>query len=568
MTQNQLPPADELVAPPRELDALVVGAGFAGMYAVHHLRGLGFTVHAVEAADGVGGTWFWNRYPGARCDIPSVEYSYSFDEDLQQDWVWSQRYPSQPEMLAYANHVADRFELRPHITFGTRVQRAEWDEQVERWRVRTDRDDDIVARFLIMATGCLSVPRVPEIDGVEEFTGNVLHTGTWPPEGVDVSGQRVGVIGTGASGIQCIPYLAEQAEQLTVFQRTAQFSVSGANSALDPHELAEVKAHYREHRERARRSFGGTMLRANHDSALEVSEQERIAQFEKAWTEGGFAFLASFRDITTDERANDLAAEFVREKIRGMVDDPQVADLLCPSDHPLGTKRICIDSGYYTAFNRDNVTLVDIRRDPIERITPDGIKVGERVYELDTIVFATGFDAMTGAVLRVDIRGRGGAPLREAWRSGPRAYLGLAVSGFPNLFTITGPGSPSVLSNVIAAGEQHVEWVGGLLEWMRARGATTVEADPVAETAWVDHVREVAEQTLYPVADSWYVGANIPGKPRVFMPYVGGVGQYRRKCEQVAAHDYEGFRFDVRRTAADIAGAGPLAATPEQRDAP
>jgi cyclohexanone monooxygenase len=523
------------------LDAVVVGAGFAGMYAVHHLSELGFRVLGFEAGNDVGGTWYWNRYPGARCDIPSVEYSYSWSEDLQQEWVWTKRYPDQQEMLRYARHVADRFGLRRHFVFGTRVISAHYQDDTGDWRVTTDRDHDVRARYCIMATGCLSVPRIPELVGLDDFRGRVLHTAAWPDEGVDVAGQRVGVIGTGASGIQVIPPLAKQAAHLTVFQRTAQFSVSGSNRPLDPEELRAIKANYQENREYARRSFGGTMLRANKQSALEVSEAERTEQFERAWSHGGFAFLASFRDITTDERANHHAAEFVRHKIRSIVHDPDTAAMLLPTDHPLGTKRICVDDGYYATFNRPNVSLVDLRRTPLVTVTTDGVRTSERDYRLETLVLATGFDAMTGALLSIDIRGRNGQSLRQAWQDGPCTYLGLAISGFPNLFTVTGPGSPSVLSNVIAAGEQHVEWIGRLLTSMRDRGLSVVEADQAAQDAWTEHVNQVAAGTLYPRADSWYVGANVPGKPRIFMPYVGGVGNYRRRCDQVADNGYQGF---------------------------
>lgn len=522
-------------------DVVVVGAGFSGMYAVHHLLSLGFTVQGLEAGDDVGGTWYWNRYPGARCDIPSLEYSYSFSEELQQEWVWTQRYPTQPEMRAYADHVADRFDLRRHFRFATTVRAARLDETTLRWEVTTDAGPTLIATYLVMATGCLSVPRIPVIPGIGDFTGRLVHTGRWPEDGVDVSGQRVAVIGTGASGIQVVPLLAEAAATLTVFQRTAAFSVSGANSVLSPEQIADVKAHYAEYRERSRRSFGGTMLRADPRSALEVTEGERTMAFERAWADGGFAFLAAFRDITTDLAANRYAAEFVRGKIRQLVVDPEVAERLTPTDHPLGTKRICIDSGYYSTFNRPNVELVDLRRTPITAVTAGSVSTSAAEYPVDTLVLATGFDAMTGALLAMDIRGRSGRRLADHWKDGPRAYLGLAVSGFPNLFTVTGPGSPSVLSNVIAAGEQHVEWIGRSLTYMRDRALAGIEARPDAEADWVEHVNDVASRTLYPLADSWYVGANIPGKPRVFMPYVGGVGAYRRRCDEVEAQGYAGF---------------------------
>ncbi|SHN18535.1 flavin-containing monooxygenase [Cryptosporangium aurantiacum] len=521
------------------VDVVVVGAGFAGLYAVHRLRELGFSVRAFEAGGDVGGTWYWNRYPGARCDIESLEYSYSFSPALQQEWVWSRRYPEQPEMLRYAQHVADRFALREAITFGTRVTSAEFD--TDHWAIRTDAGHQIQTRFCVLATGCLSAAQIPEIAGRESFAGATYHTARWPQEGVDFAGQRVAVIGTGASGIQAVPLIAEQADHLTVFQRTANFSVAGSNEPLPRDEMRERQAHYAEFRERARRSFGGVLLRQNRVSALAVSEVERAAEFASRWGTGGFSFMAAFDDLIFDPAANEHAAEFVRQKIRDIVTDPATADLLTPRDHPIGTKRICVDSGYYATFNRNNVTLVDLRATPIERLTPGGLRVGGQEYAVDSIVFATGFDAMTGAVLRMDIRGRDARTIQEKWSGGPTTYLGLAVAGFPNLFLIAGPGSPSVISNAFLSIEQHVDWIGDCLVMMRDQGLATIEAEPEAEAAWVDHVNEVADRTLYVKADSWYLGANVPGKPRMFMPYIGGVSRYRKRCDAVAATDYEGF---------------------------
>ena len=537
----------------RDLDVVVVGAGFGGMYALHHLRELGFGVRVFERGSDVGGTWYWNRYPGARCDVESVEYSYSFSPELQQEWTWSQRYPTQPEMLAYAEHVADRFDLRRDITFDTSVTSAAYDEQHDLWLVQTDRGERVAARFLVLATGVLSAARVPEFPGLARFHGETHHTSRWPAEGVDVTGKRVGVIGTGSSGIQVVPHLAAQAAHLTVFQRTANYSISAVNEPLTPEQVLQVREQYPALREKARRSFTGTTVPIHRQSALAVTEDERRAQFEARWQLGGFAFLGSFDDIMSDLDANGLAAAFVRDKIRAIVRDPAVADLLVPTDHPIGSKRICVDTDYFATFNRPDVTLVSVRDRPIEEITETGLRVGGDHHELDVLVFATGFDAMTGSFVRVDVRGRGGLTLADKWAAGARTYLGLQVAGFPNLFTMTGPGSPAVLSNMFLAIEQHVDWIGRLLVHLRRHGLDVVEATAEAEDAWTAHVDEVADRTLYKQARSWYLGSNVPGKPRVFLPYAGGVGRYRKTCDAVAADGYRGFilgRSDDRSAAA------------------
>ena len=457
-------------APPaRELDAVIVGAGFAGLYALHRLRGLGFSARVFEAGKGVGGTWYWNRYPGARCDVESMDYSYSFSDDLQQEWQWTERYASQPEILTYINHVADRFDLRRDIQLETRVTTAVFDETRNRWEVRTDRGDHVSARYCIMATGCLSDAQVPDFTGLETFAGRWYHTGKWPHEGVDFTGQRVGVIGTGSSAIQSIPIIARQAAHLFVFQRTPNFSVPARNVPMAPEYQARWKASYAEHRREARESRVGFVVERNDTSALEVPDEVRRREYEQRWNRGGLGFNATFVDLLTSQEANDTAAEFFREKIRGLVRDPALAELLTPRDYPLGTKRLCVDTSYYETFNRDNVTLVDVRRAPIEVITPEGLRTRERAYALDSLVFATGFDAMTGALLNIDIRGRGGLRLQEKWAEGPRTYLGLSIAGFPNLFAITGPGSPSVLSNMIVSIEQHVDWIADCLAYLRAR---------------------------------------------------------------------------------------------------
>lgn len=532
-----------------DFDAIVVGAGFAGVYMVHKLRESGRRVRAFEAGSGVGGTWFWNRYPGARCDVESMEYSYGFSEALEQEWEWSERYAPQPEILRYIEHVVDRFELAADIQLETRVISAHYSEAEQgsgSWVVETDDGKTLRADFLIMATGNLSSTNMPDIPGLDLFEGDLHHTSRWPAEGVDFSGKRVGVVGTGSSGVQSIPILAEEAEHLTVFQRTANFSVPARNEPLAPEAQARTKRHYRRIRSINRKkaaAFGYNWGRG-HGMTFESSEADRRAAYEKYWELGGLSFISVFADLLLDERANEEAADFVREKIRDVVEDPEIASILCP-DHVLGCKRPCADTGYFETFNRPDVELVDIRETPIERITPSGLVVGGRHFDLDGLVFATGFDAMTGALHAIDIRGRSGLSLVEKWRAGPITYLGLGSAGFPNLFTITGPGSPSVLVNMVTAIEQHVDWIAGCLDFMADRGLATIEATPESERAWVDHVNAVADETLYPTCNSWYLGANVPGKPRVFMPHVG-FPAYEAKCNEVAANDYEGFTFTSR----------------------
>ncbi|MEO6029790.1 MAG: NAD(P)/FAD-dependent oxidoreductase [Candidatus Binatia bacterium] len=523
----------------RAFDAVVVGAGFAGLCMLHRLRGIGLTVRVFEAGTGVGGTWFWNRYPGARCDVESLEYSYQFSDELQQEWEWTERYASQPEILRYLNHVADRFDLRRDITLQTRVASATFDEAANGWTVRTDAGDEVSARFFIMATGCLSSTNTPAIPGRETFAGPMLHTGRWPHEPVDFTGKRVAVIGTGSSAIQAIPLIAEQAAHLTVFQRTANFSVPAQNRPLTSEQQRAVKRDYADLRSRGAQMAFGFDTRSSELSALAVSEAERQAEYEDRWAQGGLPFLGSYADMLFDRAANATAADFIRGKIRALVGDPVVAEALTPKGI-VGCKRLCSDTEYFATFNRPNVSLVDLAASPIQAITERGVQTATAFHEVDGIVFATGFDAMTGPLLRVDIRGRGGRTLREKWAEGPRTYLGLASAGFPNFFIITGPGSPSVLSNMVPSIEQHANWIAACVAWMDARGLRRIEASPEAEDAWVAHVNEVADGTLYPSCNSWYLGSNIPGKPRVFMPYLG-FPAYVQKCDQVAAGGYEGF---------------------------
>ena len=523
-------------------DVVVVGAGFAGMYMLHRLRGQGMTARVYEQGSGVGGTWYWNRYPGARCDVESMQYSYSFSDELQQEWDWSERYAPQPEILKYANHVADRFDLRRDIQFDTRVERAEFDEGTNLWSVTVSDGKTVTARYVVLATGCLSNARKPDIKGLDRFRGKVYHTGNWPHEPVDFTGLRVGVIGTGSSSIQSVPVIAEQARHVTVFQRTANFSIPARNARLTEEERQAFRARYPEIRRFAREEArNGIYTELPDRGALDDGDNERRAKYESRWQRGGLTFLSVYNNLALDQAANDTAANFVREKITEIVKDPETAKRLQPNDHPIGSKRICIDTDYYAAFNRPNVTLADIRSNPIEEITENAVRVGGKDYEIDALVLATGFDAMTGSVAKIDIRGRDGRTLNQKWAEGPRTYLGLMSAGFPNLFVITGPGSPSVLSNMIVSIEQHVDWIADCLGYMRERGLDTMEAQMDAEDKWVAHVNEVAYATLYPQANSWYMGANIPGKPRIFMPYIGGVGPYRKICNDVAAKGYEGF---------------------------
>jgi cation diffusion facilitator CzcD-associated flavoprotein CzcO len=527
------------------LDAVVIGAGFAGLYALYKLRDvLGMRVRVYETGDGVGGTWYWNRYPGARCDSESFYYCFSFSEELAQEWEWSGRYPEQPEIERYLNHVADRFDLRRDIRLSTRVVDARFDDAANLWEVETERGERVTARFLISAVGCLSAAHVPAIPGLESFAGELYYTAKWPRERVSFAGKRVGLIGTGSSGIQAAPVIAAEAAHLTVFQRTPNFSVPARHMAFPPERQAEIKRNYAAIFERTRTSPAGFPYFPIERKTTDVSPEEREAIFEDLWEQGGFRFLwGGFSDLLIETTANELASEFIRCKIREIVKDPATAERLCPRDHPYGAKRPPIDTDYYVTFNRPNVTLVDVRSAPIEEITPRGLRTAEAEFPLDVLVFATGFDAMTGSLLRIEIRGSGGRRLADAWAAGPRTLLGLQIAGFPNLFTITGPGSPSVLVNMPVAIEHHVDWIADCIEHMRRHGKTRVEATEAAQDAWVEHVAEVAKFSLFSRANTWYTGANIPGKPRVVMPYTGGQPLYRERCEAVVRAGYEGFEF-------------------------
>jgi cyclohexanone monooxygenase len=530
------------------VDAVVVGTGFGGLYALYCLRQMGFSAVAFEAGDGVGGTWYWNRYPGARCDVESLQYSYSFSPELDQEWTWSEKYAPQPEILAYANHVADRFDLRRDIRFSTRVTAATFDERTARWVVETERldgsgGDKVEARFCLMAVGCLSSANKPPFEGMADFKGPIWHTGEWPKEGVDFTGLRVGVIGTGSSAIQSIPLIAEQAKALTVFQRTPNYSVPAWNAPLDPEHVAKVKADYPALRAKARARPTGFYFPFNAKPALEATPEERRRQYEEFWAAGGLPFLGAYGDLLFNKQANDTIADFAREKIRGIVKDPATAELLCP-DNVFGCKRLCVDTGYFDAYNKPHVKLVDVARTPIERFTAEGVVVAGTLHPLDAVVCATGFAAMTGSYEKIRITGRGGLTLAEKWRAGPRTYLGVASAGFPNLFMITGPGSPSVLASMIQAIEQHVDWMVDLMAHMRDTGATSFEPTVEHEDQWVAHVNEVSQVSLRSTCSSWYVGANVPGRPRVFMPYIGGFPVYVQKCNEVMDTGYDGFVLD------------------------
>ncbi|WAX58358.1 NAD(P)/FAD-dependent oxidoreductase [Jatrophihabitans cynanchi] len=528
-----------------DVDVVVVGAGFGGMYALHRMRELGLSVAGFEAGDDVGGTWFWNRYPGARCDVESVDYSYSFSAELEQEWVWTERYPAQPEILRYLNHVADRFDLRRDFRFGTRVMAAHYDEQDRRWAVSTDSGQHVSAALCIFAIGNLSTLYVPDLPGLDAFEGRILHTARWPADGVEFADRRVGVIGTGSTGIQAIPAIARGAGHVTVFQRTPNYSIPAVNRPLTSAQLAAIRADYPARRELNRRSRSGIHVDRGSQSALTASPAERADEYARRWAMGGGAnFLAAFADLYTDLDANETAAEFVRGQIRQTVRDPDLAERLTPKGYPIGSKRICVDIDYFETFNRDNVSLVDIRESPIRSVTAHGICTEDGEYRLDDLVFATGFDAITGPLFAIDICGEQGRALSESWADAPHTYLGLMTTGFPNLFLVTGPGSPSVLSNVVVSIEHHVELIVGILESMKARGYGTVQPTAEAEADWTDHVDALAQQTLYPRANSWYMGANIPGKPRRFTLYAGGVDAYQAECERIVAAGYPGFTFE------------------------
>ena len=526
------------------VDAVVVGAGFSGLYMSHRLRELGLSVQVFEKAPDVGGTWYWNRYPGARCDSESHIYCYSFSEEIRDQWEWSERYPEQPEILEYLRFAADNLDLREQISFETAVESATFDEDAGMWAVETDDGEAVTSRFFISAVGCLSEPYVPNFDNRDAFEGESYHTARWPQDGVDFEGKHVGVIGTGSTGIQLTPEVADRAEHLTVFQRTPNYAVPARNRPLEDEEWAEIKANYDDIWEDARFSWLGMPFEMKHATTAGLSDEEVRDALEERWQEGGFRFLHTFEDTLFNDDTNEIVSEFLREKIRAQVDDAETAEKLVPTDHPYGSKRPPMDyGGYYEMFNREHVTLADVKENPIEEFTPDGIRTTKREYDLDTVIFATGFDAMTGALLAMDIEGRDGHRLEEEWEGGPRTYLGLGVDGFPNLFTITGPQSPSVLSNMPVSIEQHVDWIAACIEYMHSEGYEYIEPQSAAAERWVSQTNMLANEMLFSEAESWYRGANVPDKPRVFTPFPGGVETYRRECERVVENGYEGFDF-------------------------
>ena len=534
-----------------EVDAVIVGAGFSGLYMLHRLRELGFTTRLFDAADGVGGTWYWNRYPGARCDSESHYYCYSFSDEIRKEWKWSCRYPAQPELLAYLNFVADRLDLRKDIDFGTRVAAGNYDEEAHRWVVETDQGETVRARFLITGVGNTSTPAKPSIPGLESFAGDVYHTALWPHEKVDFTGQKVALIGTGSSGIQSTPMIAEQADHLTVFQRTANYSVPARNHDLTDEMRRELEENYTEMRQLVLASPIGMPFEIPQKSALEVSDEERTATLDKLWEIGSFRFMfTSYHDIVVDLKANATVAGYIEAKIRDTVNDPAKADVLCEFNHPVGTKRPPIDTNYYETFNRDNVSIVSIRKNPIREATVDGLIMenGDK-HKVDSIVFATGFDTVTGTLNKLNLRGKGGVSLADKWQDGPRAYLGLCTAGFPNLFMITGPGSPGILTNFPGCIEQNVDWIADVMTHMRETNAVEIETSENTEAQWMQDITDVANTTLMTTVDSWYMNTNIPGKPRVFSAYFSGMHTYAEVCADVAANDYKGFEVRSREMA-------------------
>ena len=529
-----------------DFDVVIIGAGAAGLYALHRARGLGLSARVYEKGNGVGGTWYWNRYPGARCDVESWDYCYSFSEELEQEWEWTERFPTQPELERYFNHVADRFDLRRDIEFDTRVEQARFDQGQDRWEVTTSKGATVSARFLISAAGCLSEVNTPRIKGADTFAGQQIHTARWPKGGLDVTGMRVGVIGTGSTGVQAIPQLAKQADHLFVFQRTPQFAIPARNRPLDDDTLEELKHNYRERWALKRASQTGMGRRPSEgSSALEVDEATRSRALEDSWALGGPGFSRTFDDVMTNAESNQITSQFVRDKIKDKIDHPDVADTLLEIDHPLGARRLIVEIDYFETYNRPNVTLVDVAANPITEITPQGLRTAEGSYDLDLIVYATGFDGMTGALLAMDIQGVEGLTLRDKWANGAGAYLGLVASGFPNLFMITGPGSPAVYSNVIFSIEQHVDWITDCLAHMLDHDLDRIDSDPEAEAEWTRQVHEIAAQSIVGKTDSWWIGANIDGKPRGVTFYLGGTHTYRAICDEIAANGYEGFVFQT-----------------------
>ena len=528
----------------KQVDAVVVGAGFAGMYALYKLREQGLRVQVYEAGTGVGGTWYWNRYPGARVDSQAYIYQYWFSKDLLNEWDWSERFPAQEETERYLNHVADRFDLRKDIQFETRVTAATYDEKAKRWLVSTDDGQTVSAQYFMMGTGGLSVPMLPALPGIERFQGRIVHTAQWPREGVDLKGKRVGIIGTGATGIQVIQTIAGEVGHLTVFQRTPNYTIPMRNPKYDDAARAELRAQYPMLKERVQRTFAGFDYDFEDRSFFDVAPEERQRILQRLWDDGSLNFwIGGFREVFFDEQVNAEFSEFVRQRIRERVKDPKVADKLVPQDYGFGTRRVPLETKYYEAFNRDNVLLVDTKATPIEEVTAQGIRTSEGLHEIDILICATGFDAGTGALTKVDIRGRDGLLLRDAWaQDGVRTTMGLQVHGYPNLFMTMAPFSPAAaFCNVPTCLQQQVDWISDCIAFVRRQGRQSIEPSAEAEAKWVAHHDEVANMTLVPKTNSWYMGSNIKGKPRRLLAYAGGVGTYRAKCDEVKASGYEGF---------------------------
>ena len=529
--------------PPLDYDVIIIGAGFAGLRALYILRKEGFRVTVLEASDEVGGVWNYNRYPGARCDVESYDYSYGFSQELEQEWRWTERYARQPEILDYIRFVTKKFDLRRDIQFNARLSAARFDEESSSWTLQTAAGKKLTSRFVIMAVGQLSKTKKPDFEDEGDFQGEIYHSGEWPRHPVSFAGKRVGIIGTGSSGVQMTPVIAAEAEHLSVFQRTANYSIPACHAHISDEQDRQIKAHYQERREQARNSPSGLGFLPNKKSALDDPPEVREQVFEEAWNRLGFGFALAYYDILLNKAANDLAVEFINRKIAEQIDDPVVREKLTPKGFPFGTMRPSVDHGFYQTFNRENVELVDIKENPIVKIMPNGISTTSGDYPLDMIIYATGFDVFTGSILAPDITGRNGVTLREKWSQGPANYLGLSTHDFPNLFIMVGPGSPSLLSNVLVSTEDHADFICDLLVHMREADLIEVEASAAAEAEWVEHVNQRSRETLYPQARSYYMGDEVPGKPHVFMPYSGGVRGYRRILHKVVADDYEGFEY-------------------------
>ena len=526
-----------------ELDVIIVGAGFSGLYMLYKMRKMNLKALIIERASDAGGTWFWNRYPGARCDIESIEYSYSFSDELQQEWNWSNRYSDQSEILEYINYVVKKFNLKENIVFNTSVKSATFDENLKNWILETD-SKSYSSKFCVMATGTLSSIKQPNFDGLQNFKGDWYVTGEWPHEKLDFTSKKVAIIGTGSSAVQSIPVIAEEAKNLTVFQRSPNYTIPANNRPLTKKELSNAKSSYDQIREKAKYTRAGIGYNQFEErKLLDLSSEEIKKELNNRWKIGGQEiFTAGFTDVGVNVEANKIVADFVKSKIKEIVKDPNVAELLSPED-AIGCKRLCADTNYFETYNRENVELIDLNSNPINSITENGILTNDKEFKFDSIIFATGFDAMTGALQAIDITGKNGKKLKQVWKDGPKSFLGLLINGFPNLFTVTGPGSPSVLTNMMVAIEQHVEWISDCINFLSKSNLNEVEADELFQIEWMDHIEEVAKNTLRYTCNSWYVGANVPGKKRVFMPYAGGFGKYREKCDEIAENNYSILRI-------------------------